>query len=116
VCQADLPGVDLDPNETCFEAIDLTTSDKAVLTDTMNRIYRNDMSFVLEEQFTKDFDDCKTWMVTQDNRACTLNSGLCGWMTLSISKRCKVRWLQKVTSPVRIRIGFTGLLRQGPVI
>jgi hypothetical protein len=29
VNRADLPGVDLDPNETCFEAIDLTTSDKA---------------------------------------------------------------------------------------
>jgi hypothetical protein len=74
VNRADLPGVDLDPNETCFEAIDLTTSDKAVLTDTMNRIYMNDMSFVLEEQFTRDrvyFDDCKTWMVTQDNVACT---------------------------------------------
>jgi hypothetical protein len=95
VNRADLPGVDLDPNETCFEAIDLTTSDKAVLTDTMNAYMKHPFS----KNNTRDrvyFDDCKTWMVTQDN-AVSLhpNWSLSEWMTLSISKRCKVRWLQR---------------------
>jgi hypothetical protein len=47
-------GVDLDPEWNMLEAIDLTTSDKAVLTDTMNAYIWTTLSFVLEEQFTKD--------------------------------------------------------------
>jgi hypothetical protein len=82
----------------------------------MNRIYMNDMSFVLEEQFTRDrvyFDDCKTWMVTQDNVACTRTL-----VSVRVDDVVNLETLQsemaaKVTSPCPDSNWFH-LLRQGP--